>query len=115
MADEIIDESIYWPEFIAIGPWLKRASLAGVPGYINWHLPYNMVAGQLTSEFQIDYQLKDYPDLKEGDQLLLLDADDNPIPGEVYRVRSPPRVPEGMDQLWDSRSGFFRVAHVTKV
>lgn len=114
MAEEILREEIYWAEFKACG-FLKRASIAGVVGDINWHLPSHVVAGQLSSEYQLDYQFKDFPSIDEGDEILLLDDDDIPIPGEVYRVRTPPRVAEGLDMLWDSRSGFFRVAMATKV
>lgn len=69
---------------------------------VDWCQPdVNPMTGVQSSDYEIEYEYADAPDLTEGDQLLK--------DGQLYLVRQPPRV-EGIDA-----TGYFRKALLTKV
>lgn len=69
-------------------------------------------SGALSTDYEIEYQYDDLPDLAENDGVVLLDENGDPLAGESYRVRQAPVV---TDDPGDDRSGYFRRALLTKL
>lgn len=60
--------------------------------------------GSISKEYGIEYITSDLPNLAEGDIVVFIDADGNPIPKRKFKVRSTPYVSEdprkGTDGTW---------------
>jgi hypothetical protein len=79
----------------------------------DWMTPDTVLAnGALSKQYEMEYVATDLPKLKEGDAVTLLDAAGVPLTKQKYQVRQPPTV---TDQPGESRTGFFKLAVLTKL
>jgi hypothetical protein len=111
------DEALFWPALIAAGGALRkvRVKMTGLPStdvYVKWDEPTNFLLGNLSLDYQMEYQRDDLPTLAEGDPVTLLDDAGNPLAKGKFKVRQSPVV---QDNPGDSRTGFFRHALLTKI
>jgi hypothetical protein len=101
------NEDIFKAAFVGAGMWTPIQVLyAGtdVPFQIDadWYAPsVNPMTGVQSTDYEIEYEYADAPELDEGDQVIK--------DGALYRVRQEPRV-DGIDP-----TGFFRRTLLTKV
>lgn len=99
-------EDVFYPAFAAAGMLVTaRVLYAGesvpIVAYVDFSKPdVNPFAGVQSSDYEMEYQRADLPDLAEGDQV--------EIDGAAYRVRQASRV-DGIEA-----TGFFRKATLTK-
>lgn len=112
------DTSVFWPAFKDAG-MLKRISVkpraggATLYGDVLWRSPDQPAGAHSQSrEYEIEYQVADFPKLKEGDTVQLLDEDDAPISGMKFAVRRPAYV---SDRPLDGDDGTYQQAQLTKL
>lgn len=101
------NEAVFKDAFARAGMWTTIQVL-----YAGTDQPFEMLAGFCkpdvnpmtgvqSSDYEIEYEYRDAPELAEGDQIMR--------DGELYRLRQDPRT-EGLEA-----TGFFRKATLTKV
>lgn len=101
------NEAVFFPAAKAAGMLVRaKALLAGENEPVEFDVDYcepsvDAMTGVQSTDYEIEYQYADMPDLEEGTQVI--------IKGALFLVRQDPRTPgpEG--------SGFFRKALLTKV
>lgn len=113
------DRSVFKPAFVAAGLWIpiRVTSQDSPPVEIDTHASYSQpaqlrVGASISNEHEIKYQADELPDLRQGDGVLFLDAEGNPISGSSFRVRAPPFV---TDDPNDDQTGYFMRAQLTRV
>lgn len=101
------NEAVFWPAFKSAGMLRRaRALYSGDDRIIEADVAFSKteidpVTMVRTSDFPMEFQHGDLPELAEGDQVEIDDV--------LYRVRELPRV-EGA-----TATGFFRIAKLTRV
>jgi hypothetical protein len=113
------DRSVFRDAFAEAGMWVPiRATSQGSPAvsvdlFVDYRAPDNIrVNGSISDDHEIEYVADDLPDLREGDSIVFLDADGDPIAGRSFRVRAPPFI---TDNPGDDQSGFFKRALLTRI
>lgn len=101
------DESVFWPAFEAAGMLkVARVIYSGSDRVLEAEVAFSKteidpVTMARTSDFPMEFQHCDLPELAEGDQV--------EIDSTLYRVRELPRI-EGA-----TATGYFRTAKLTQV
>ena len=111
------DTSVFWPAFKDAG-MLKRVSVkpraggATLFGDVLLRMPDRPAGTNAQSrEYEIEYQVADFPKLAEGDVLQVLDSDDAPVAGMKFKVRRAAYV---SDRPLDGDDGTYQQAQLTK-
>lgn len=101
------DERIFWPAFERAGMLAVAAvAMSGCPRELSVKLllerpDVQLVDGAQSTDWMIEYQAHELPNLSEGDELVINDV--------LYRVRQAPAVQDG------AASGYFRRALLTRI
>lgn len=101
------DERNFWPAFEQAEMLVDAVvAMTGCPRELPVKVllqrpDVQLVAGALSTDWMIEYQVADLPNLSESDELVINDT--------LYRVRQAPVVDDG------ANSGYFRRALLTQV
>ncbi len=101
------DERIFWPAFAQAGMLVDAvAAMTGCPQELPVKVlltrpDVQLIDGALSTDWMIEYQTHELPNLAESDELVINDV--------LYRVRQAPAVQDG------AASGYFRRALLTRV
>lgn len=108
----MFDASVFWPAFKAAG-MLRPVKVKQAVVWVGYVEPDTLRFDQTRStDYEIEYQTADLPNLAQGDPVLLLDAALVPIAKAKFRVREAPFVP---DIPAEGNDGTFRRALLTKL
>ena len=110
------DTDALWAAAIAAG-FLRECTIksrgGAKTGYVDYNEPdtQRFEGAALTKDYIIGYQVKDFPNVAEGDQVVFLDDEHEPISGK-FKVRVPAFV---SDRPLDGLDGRYRFALLTKL
>lgn len=110
------DTDVLWAAAIAAG-MLRECTIKSRGGAKTGWVDYNepdtarFEGAARSKDYTIEYQVKDFPNIAEGDPVVFLDDEHEPVAGK-FTVRAPSFV---SDRPLDGLDGRYRFALLTKL